>query len=196
MLHPKITSAPHEFDPVMKFLHWSTLFLVMTVFMLAYSIDHVPFTSKQLVLDLHRSFGVTIWIVTLSRLVWRQFTRFPDWPATMSRPARFATTVSEYTLYLLLLVQPVLGMIHTNAHGDRVNLFFLTTLPALISPDHSLSKQAHEVHGIVGYLLLGLIGLHAASKLYQHFWRRDHTLTAMLPQGICLTSRPDQRVTG
>jgi cytochrome b561 len=38
------------------------------------------------------------------------------------------------------------------------------------------------VHETVGLLLLGLIALHAAVALYHHFWRRDDTLEAMLPQ--------------
>jgi cytochrome b561 len=83
-------------------------------------------------IQLHRSFGVTVWVITLGRLVWRQFARFPNWPADMPQAMWFAAQWSEYTLYGLLLTQPILGLLHTNAHGDRVNLFFLGHLPALI----------------------------------------------------------------
>jgi hypothetical protein len=41
---------------------------------------------------------VTVWVVTLGRLVWRQFARFSDWPAEMPQVMR-----CEYTLYALLL---------------------------------------------------------------------------------------------
>ena len=88
---------------------------------------------------------------------------------------------SEYALYALLLVQPILGILHTNAHGERVDLFFIGWLPALIGSDHRLAKQLEEAHTTVGPLLLGLIGLHASAALYHHFWRRDDTLKAMLP---------------
>jgi len=40
------------------------------------------------------------------------------------------------------------------------------------------------VHEAVGLLFLGLIALHASAALYHHFWRRDGTLEAMLPQGM------------
>jgi hypothetical protein len=30
-------------------------------------------------------------------------------------------------------------------------------------------------------LLLGLIALHVSAAFFHHFWRRDNTLTAMLP---------------
>jgi cytochrome b561 len=97
---------------------------------------------------------------------------------------RFAAHWSEYALYALLLIQPILGLLHTNAHGGRVNLFFLGQLPALIGQDPPLAKQFLAVHETVGLLLLGLIALHALAALYHHFWRRDDTLEAMLPHGM------------
>jgi hypothetical protein len=65
-----------------------------------------------------------------------------------------------------------------------VNLFFLGRLPALIGQDRPLAKQLLEVHETVGLLLLSLIAVHASAALYHHFWRRDDTLEAMLPQGM------------
>jgi cytochrome b561 len=173
------------FDPVIRFLHWLTLFLVAAIFVLAFSIDFASSKEEAVVLiQLHRSFGVTVWIVTLCRLVWRQFAQFPNWPADMPPAMRFAAQWSEYALYALMLTQPILGLLHTNAHGDRVNLFFVGQLPALIGQDRPLAKRLLEAHETVGLLLLGLIALHAAAALYHHFWRRDDTLRAMLPPGV------------
>ena len=174
------------FDSGIQFLQWLTLLLVVTIFVLAFSIDFASSREEAVALiQLHRSLGVTVWVVTLGRLVWRQFSHFPNWPADMPQVMRFAAQWSEYALYaLLLLTQPILGLLQTNAHGDRVNLFFLGHLPALIGRDRPLAKQLLEVHETVGLLLLGLIALHAPAALYHHFWRRDHTLEAMLPQGM------------
>ena len=60
----------------------------------------------------------------------------------------------------------------------------IASAPALIGKDRPLAKQLLEVHETVGLVLLGLIALHAAAALYHHFWRRDDTLEAMLPQGM------------
>jgi cytochrome b561 len=100
----------------------------------------------------------------------------------MPQTMRFAAQWSEYALYALLLAQPILGLLWTNAYGDRVNLFFLGQLPALIGRDRLLASYLGEAHKTVGFLLLGLIALHAAAALYHHFWRGDDTLRAMLPQ--------------
>jgi cytochrome b561 len=75
-----------DFDPVTRFLHWLTLFLVAAIFVLAFSIDFASSREEALALiQLHRSFGVTVWVVTLGRLVWRQFARFPTGLPTCRR---------------------------------------------------------------------------------------------------------------
>ena len=179
------------FDPVIRLLHWLTLFLVATIFVLAFSIDFASSREEAVALiQLHRSFGVTVWVVTLGRLVWRQFARFPNWPADMPQPMRLAAQWSEHALYALLLTQPILGLLQTNAHGDRVNLFFLGQLPALMGQNRPLAKQLLAVHETVGFLFLGLIALHASAALYHHFWRRDDTLNAMLPVGMRRRATP------
>jgi len=180
------------FDPVIRFVHWLTLFLVAAIFVLAFSIIYFASSREEAValIQLHRSFGVTVWVVMLGRLVWRQFSRFPNWPADMPQTMRLAAQWSEHALYAFLLTQPILGLLQTNAYGDRVNLFFLGQLPALIGQDRPLAKQLLAVHVTVGLLLLGLIALHASAALYHHFWRRDDTLDAMLPQGMRRRAAP------
>src|SRR3984893_3675234 len=192
----RIDSDPEllVFDPVIRFLHWLTLFLVAAIFVLAFSIIDFASSREEAValIQLHRSFGVTVWVVTFGRLVWRQFSRFPNWPADMPQTMRLAAQWSEHALYALLLTQPILGLLETNAYGGRVNLFFLGPLPALIGQDRALAKQLLAVHVTIGLLLLGLIWLNASAALYHHFWRRDDTLDAMLPQGMRRRAGPSR----
>jgi cytochrome b561 len=174
-----------EFDPVTRFLHWLTLFLVAALFALAFSIHFASSAAEATALtQLHRSFGVTVWMVMVCRLLWRQFSRFPNWPADMPLAMRLTAQWSEYALYALMLIRPILGLLQTNAQGGRVNLFLLSELPVLIGMDRPLARQLLVVHQTAGLLLLGLITLHASAALYHHFWRRDDTLEAMLPRGM------------
>jgi cytochrome b len=86
------------FDPVIRFFHWLTLFLVATIFVLAFSIDFASSKEEAVALiQLHRSFGVTVWVVMLARLVWRQFSRFPNWPADTDRHALPHITPTKHT---------------------------------------------------------------------------------------------------
>jgi cytochrome b561 len=170
------------FDPTTRLMHWLTAGLMLSAFMLAFSIDLATSRASHTVfLQLHRSVGLTVWVVTLVRLAWRNFAEYPDWPIDMSQTMRVAAMASEYALYALLLVQPILGILQTNAHGDHVNLFFIGQLPALIEKNPPLGQQLLSVHKAVGFSLLGFIALHVSAALFHHFWRRDDTLTAMLP---------------
>jgi cytochrome b561 len=170
------------FDQATRLMHWLTAGLMLSVFILAFSIDLATSrASHTAFLQLHRSVGLTIWALTLFRLSWRHFAKYPDWPSDMSQTMRLAAVASEYTLYALLLVQPILGILHTNAHGDRVNLFFIGQLPALIEKNRPLAQELLSAHKALGFVLLGLIALHVSAALFHHFWRRDDTLTAMLP---------------
>lgn len=118
------------FDPLIKLAHWLTLFLIVAVFSTAALIHDVPDAWKLTLFQLHRSLGATIWIVTVMRLIWRQFARLPDWPPSLSNPMRKAARSVEYTLYGLLLLQPVLGL-----------LFFVLRLPPLIQRNDELAEQ-------------------------------------------------------
>jgi cytochrome b561 len=170
------------FDQTTRLMHWLTAGLMLSVFVLAFSIDLATSRASHAVfLQLHRSVGLTIWLVTLVRLAWRHFAKYPDWPSDMSQTMRVAAMASEHALYALLLAQPLLGILQTNAHGDHVNLFFIGQLPALIEKNRALAQQLLTVHKAVGFSLLGLIALHVSAAIFHHFWRRDDTLTAMLP---------------
>jgi cytochrome b561 len=182
MLRTDGDAEQRVFDPTTRLLHWLTVGLITFVFVLAFSIDLATSrASHTALLQLHRSFGVTVWAVTLVRLVWRQFAKFPNWPTDMPQPMRLAAQGSEYALYALLLAQPILGLLQTNARGDSVDLFFLGQLPSLIGQHRALARELLVVHETVGFMLLGLIALHISAALFHHFWRRDDTLTAMLP---------------
>jgi cytochrome b561 len=184
------------FDQATRLMHWLTAGLMLSVFVLAFSIDLAASrASHAALLQLHRSVGLTVWLVTLIRLAWRHFAKYPDWPSDMSQPMRVAAMASEYALYALLVAQPILGILQTNAHGDHVNLFFIGELPALIEKNRPLAQQLLTAHLAAGFSLLGLIALHVSAALFHHFWRRDDTLTAMLPAAAAwrtLKPRADQ----
>jgi superoxide oxidase len=101
------------FDRLTIFFHWATVLLVLATFTsawlhaLAEAQDSV-FTV--LVLQVHRSLGVTIWLATGLRLAWRLTNaKLPPFPCNMTKLHRAVIQLSEYGLYALLLVQPATG---------------------------------------------------------------------------------------
>lgn len=174
--------AADSYGRIAKAVHWTTLLLIAGVYAAVWA-SHAVGSREQstLLVQLHRSLGLTILALTLFRLAWRWSARIPPLPAELPTTQKFAARATECILYLLLVLQPALGLLNTNARGRRVDFYFLGELPPVVGPDKVLAKQAMAAHELVGYLLLTLIALHAAAALFHHFVRRDNVLNAMLP---------------
>ena len=176
------TEYPRHYDQMIRTIHWLTLLLIASIYAAAWA-AHSGLAGDwyRSVMQLHRSFGVSVWVLTVLRLVWRSRTVIPELPGDLHPLQKLAAGVNEALLYLLLLFQPLLGLLQTNARGQTVELFFLVDLPAVISPDRPLARLLHDLHAIAANALLILIALHAAAALFHHFVRRDNVLDAMLP---------------
>ena len=178
----KGAASADSYDRIAKAVHWTTLLLIAVVYVTVWT-SHAVGNREQsaLLVQLHRSIGVTIFALTLFRLAWRWIARIPPLPAELPLFQRVAARATEYVLYLLLLLQPALGLLNTNARGRRVDFYLLGELPSVVSPYKVFAKQAMAAHEFVAYLLMALVALHAAAALFHHFVRRDNVLNAMLP---------------
>ena len=171
-----------RYDRVMKAMHWTTLFLVAAAYAVVWSSGATATKEQQAVLvQVHRSLGVTIFVLTLFRLAWRSRARLPSLPADLPTIQIMAARATQYLLYALLIVQPVLGLLHSIALGARIDLFFLIELPAMMGRDKVLSKMAISAHDLVANLMLVVVALHATAALFHHFVRRDGVMKGMLP---------------
>jgi cytochrome b561 len=70
----------------------------------------------------------------------------------------------------------------SSAKGFSVSVFGLFTLPDLVRPNEDLAEVAVEVHEIVAYTMIVMIGLHFAGAMKHHVIDRDSTLRRMLPR--------------
>ena len=179
--HDELAAPLESYDRVLKAVHWSALLLIAAAYFAIWG-SYAAATKEQeaFLMQLHRSLGVTVFVLTLFRLGWRWHARIPSLPADLPAIQKMAARVAEYVLYALLLAQPILGILNINARGRRVDFFFLGELPPIVGPDKVLAKQAIAAHQIVAYVLLTLIALHAAAALFHHFVRRDDVLNGML----------------
>lgn len=177
-------AAPLEsYDRVLKAVHWSTLLLIVAAYIAIWGSYAVATKEQEAFLtQLHRSLGVTVFVLTVFRLGWRWHARIPSLPADLPAIQKAAARVAECVLYALLLLQPILGILYINARGRRVDFFLLGELPPIVGPDKMLAKQAIAAHDIVAYVLLTFIAVHAAAALFHHLVRRDDVLNAMLPR--------------
>ena len=181
----KEAGSPSSYDPVMRAVHWATLVLVAAAFAAVWIADPALVGSyARPVVQVHRSLGLTVAALTVFRLGWRWRARIPALPGDLPAVQRIAARAAEGLIYVLLIAQPAVGLLYTNTYGLRVNVFFLGELPAVVARDRVLAAQLGDIHSLLGYSLLALIGVHAAAALFHHVVRRDGVLLTMVPSRL------------
>lgn len=173
-----------RFDDMVIWLHWITLALVVAQFSSAWLVGAAAGAGQAAtLLRLHRSVGIFIWFLTAGRLAWRlSVADLPPFPESMPRLQRQMAKLNEYSLYALLILQPLTGLAHTLFRGRPFPLFFCE-IPRLLAADRGLSDWFHWIHQIGASVLLFLIGVHALAALFHRFVLRDNVLQRMLPAG-------------
>jgi superoxide oxidase len=176
------TRARPPFDTLTITLHWTTVLIVLTLLGSGLLYGQVEERSwGPPLLQLHRSLGVTIWTLTVFRLVWRVTgARFPAFPASITPLHQLGAQLSEYALYALLLIQPATGLAQTIFRGRAFGVF-AWSIPPLVARDVGLVGIFRAAHEIGAWCLFALAGLHAAATLAHHFILRDDVLEAMAP---------------
>ena len=165
-------------------LHWLVALLIVITFPLGVYVHELSLSPLKLQLvSYHKWIGVTIFLLTLVRLAWRMKHTPPPLPATIPLWQQRAAHGLHHLLYMLLLFIPISGWLMSSAKGVPVVYLGLVQLPDLVGKDKALGNLLQEVHEVLNFGLLALIGLHVAAAVKHHFIDRDTTLLRMLPFG-------------
>ena len=163
-------------------LHWSIAVLIIGGFSLGLSMVDLPLSPQKLKwYSWHKWTGITVFLLTVLRLMWRLGHPAPALPQTTPRWQRRAAHVSHFLLYLLTLVIPISGWLHSSASGVPVVYLGLVPLPDLVAKNKDLAEVLKLVHKTLNFTLLGLFLAHAGAALKHHLMDRDDVLTRMLP---------------
>jgi superoxide oxidase len=177
-------------------LHWWTVLLVLVLFVSAWL--HALAETRQshftpILLQIHRSSGVTIWVVTALRLAWRVTKASPPpFPTQMTKLHRATVKLTEYGLYALLIGQPTTGLLATLFGGRPFALYFWQ-LPSLMPRDVTLQAAFHFSHELGAWALAVSVVGHAAAALFHHFVLRDDVLESMAPAIAMARPRQEPR---
>jgi cytochrome b561 len=171
-------STSARFTLPSRILHWTmapmvVVQLLIGVIMIA-SLSYYP-----LLLAIHRPLGVAILIFAVVRLANRLRHRPPAFLATMSRAERRIATWSEYALYALLLVQPVIGWATLSAASLPITLVGPIRLPGIAPHNLDLYALLRECHGVFAFLLFAAFTAHMCAVLFHTLVLRDRLIDRM-----------------
>jgi len=175
---------PVRYAPALRLIHWLTAVLVLLLFVFGgwtHYFDPGDGPFKDELYNLHQSIGVTVWVLVLVRVVVRLATGAPRLPPRTPAIIRLLATLNHLALYVLLLWQPIVGFIDTNANGFPLAWFGLFQVPSPVGKLSDAAAQSLDaLHWFGALALLLLIGSHLAGAAYHGLIRRDGVVRHMI----------------
>ncbi len=165
----------------MRVLHWVTAVLVMTAIPLAWyatTLDRKA-PMRDALVNLHRSMGFTILVLTLLRIAVRAGRAAPPLPNRISSFERGIAHIAHALLYVILLVMPISGYINSYASGHWIDWFWLFRVPSVVPHERPLAHLGSEIHHFVAWVTYILIAGHLAAIVYHQCIQRIDLLSRM-----------------
>tara|TARA_B110000208_G_scaffold28243_1_gene36935 strand:+ start:235 stop:798 length:564 start_codon:yes stop_codon:yes gene_type:complete len=162
--------------------HWLMFLLLVAVFTTIELRTIYPKGTepREAIKALHFMLGLLVFILVWIRLSLRYIQKKPVIRPALSIIQRFIAKAMHISLYLLMIVLPILGWLTVSAAGKEL-LFFGLEVPSLIGIDKTLAKDLENIHKSIGELGYYLIAFHTAAALFHHYVQKDNTLTRLLP---------------
>jgi cytochrome b561 len=167
-----------------RVLHWLTAVGVLIMVPLGIVIANEWGGDRQEQLyAFHKSLGLAVLPLMLVRLVYRLMNPPLPLPADIPAIQQFVANTVHWTLYTLLIVQPLVGWIATSAYPAPLPFFGLFEAPKIWPKDTALAEQLFALHRWLG-IAIGVVALmHIGAALQHHFLRKDRVLMRMITGG-------------
>jgi cytochrome b561 len=163
-------------------LHWLMVLLLAGLVSVGVYMHELPLSPWKLkVYSWHKWAGVTAFLLVLLRLFWRATHRPPALPVSMPDWQRAAAHAGHAVLYLLMLAIPLTGWLMSSAKGFQTVYFGLLPIPDLLEKNKELGDLLRDVHEMLNWALVLVVGGHAAAALKHHYVDHDDVFVRMLP---------------
>jgi cytochrome b561 len=174
-------TARLHYGTTAKIFHWLIVALLAVQYPIGWLMPDLHRNEQPgAPMTFHVSFGITILILIVLRLVWRL--SHPVAPESSLPPwQRLGSGVVHWLLYALVLGTTLTGWLFASFRGWSLSFFYLMPLPMLASDNAAAGKAIDGLHQAMELALIVMIGIHVAAAL-AHLWiYRDRVMQRMLP---------------
>jgi cytochrome b561 len=176
-----LTSTERYGSPAIAF-HWISVVLVVTVGVLGLLHDSWPKKTQSFWINIHALIGLMVWVLVVVRFAWRRRHAPPPLPADTSTLVRRLSALVHGSLYALLFVIPIIGVVTFIWHGRAFD-FGLFRVDFGVRSNRAIFHPTEDIHGYLAYALFTLVGIHVLAALWHQFVRHDGVLRRMWPSG-------------
>lgn len=171
-----------DYGSVTKFFHWALLVLLLieVPLGLAFGFFSRGSTAAAMVYPTHAPVGILVLLTAIAFLVWRLANPRPSL-AHITPWQRLLARLVHALLFLVVIVQPLLGLGHVLIGGHGIAIFGLFTIPSPWDGNEQLAAVFSGAHRVVAFTVVVAVAVHVLGALYHHFVARDAVLKRMLP---------------
>lgn len=175
------TPGPARYTRMAMLLHWSMAVLVFALFAIGWSMVDLPKGPERgATFALHKSLGLTAFMLLVWRLGWRIRHRPPALPMSVARWQQRLAHGVHHLFYLLLGVQPLTGYLSSSFSGYDTR-FFGVPLPSWGYANPPLNQFFTDLHVAGSVLLAALVGVHVIGTIVHLLQPGERMLRRMLP---------------
>lgn len=172
-------------------LHWLTALIIISQYFIAPFMTWLTISEASLkfsLYQLHKSFGITILLLTMVRVLWWFFNRHPPAMPTLSHLERRLSKGMHLILYGFMFAVPLLGWAMVSASPLHIPtlLFGKFTWPHIsffqsLADSRSAEALLKSLHQGAAYFMLVLLLFHIFAALRHQFILRDGLIYRILP---------------
>jgi cytochrome b561 len=180
----------HKLSPLTIALHWIVGITIIGLLALG---KYMESNEAYALYDIHKSIGMIIIAFVLARVFWRILNGCPEPASNYSNIEHLTAKVVHWALIIGTVALPVSGVLMSGAGGHGLAIFGwellaenidTNNLEEVIPLNKALAGLGHEIHEIVGNIMIIAIVLHFLGALKHHIIDKDGTLRRMLGKSL------------
>jgi cytochrome b561 len=158
-----------------KLFHWITFIILILQIPFGFYLVGLEFSDRRIDLEnIHILIGITVFYITLFRLVWKFFNSSPTEGNSFFKGQIFIAKANHFFLYLSIFTITISGILKKLYMGEKLNFLFFSY--GFKKDNFQLADLYYEVHIYANYLLIVLVAVHILAVIVHHFIFKDKIL--------------------
>ena len=168
-------NSQKDYGLLAKLFHWITFIILIAQIPFGFYLVGLEFSDRRIDLEnIHILIGITVFYITLFRLVWKFFNSSPTEGNSFFKGQIFIAKANHFFLYLSIFAITISGILKKLYMGEKLNFIFFNF--GFEKDNFQLADSFYTVHIYANYLLITLVILHILAVIAHHFIFKDKIL--------------------
>lgn len=173
-----------KYSATAKWLHWLIGLIVIIMLIFGRTMEALPLSEREVIIMGHSGLGTLVLLLMLARWSWKLSHESPGPTSTMGNWQTRLSKWVHWSLYVLLVLQPMLGILQAMYITDyEILAFGVIDYSGLAADDAGRARLFHVMHSVNAWIISILVIGHIGAGFYHHFVQKDDVLRRMWPYG-------------